>query len=384
MTATTNPADDATSLRSPNARRTRRNRMSAIRVWSDSGDQGLELLVAPHVSDEQQIASKMASLRTALENCRDQINTEPSTATSADPSSTSSLPPSALAESNVRLRGILSELNTLDKQITNKGISYVSEESNDEITEADMPPPSGELAGKPTHRQVTAMRQLCQDLLLKSEEEKQGAHGATNGAVNGTADVPLADGSRMHMDTEEKVEEKRSSLSIDSSSTTVVDGASSTPHTLSAAQSFTPSAAASPTGADEDKAVVGATVAAALKSEPMRNTAEGAKAAAEAEQRAQNRKVGGGNGQRTANGDVFIISRWGELLREPKKPLTAEQVKRKKGQTRLDCRSMWMAGRMTDRWRGSCSVTHNGVMCYRLCTQSWKRGTRAASSSGSR
>ena len=101
--------------------------MSAIRVWSDSGDQGLELLVAPHVSDEQQIASKMASLRTALDNCREQINREaPNTTntstTSPDTSSHLHSPvTSTLAESSVRLRGILTELNTLDKQLSNKG-----------------------------------------------------------------------------------------------------------------------------------------------------------------------------------------------------------------------------------------------------------------------
>jgi hypothetical protein len=37
-------------------RREKKNRMSAIRVWSDSGDQGLELLVVEQASEEQQIA----------------------------------------------------------------------------------------------------------------------------------------------------------------------------------------------------------------------------------------------------------------------------------------------------------------------------------------
>ena len=31
---------------------------------------------------------------------------------------------------------------------------------------------------------------------------------------------------------------------------------------------------------------------------------------------------------------MFIISRWGELLREPKKPLTKEQLKKKRGQSK--------------------------------------------------
>ena len=338
---------DSSAYRSPNTKRSRRNRLSAIRVWSDSGDQGLELLVAPHVSDEQQIASKMASLRTALENCREQINHEPSTTATTDFSSAAQLPTSSLAESNVRLRGILSELNTLDKQLTNKGISYVSEENSEEISEADLPPPTGDLAGKPTHRQVTAMRQLCQDLLIQCEEHKKGSGAAAvNGAVNGTENAPVADGSKVHLESEEKVDEKRGSLSIDSSSTTVVDGSSSTqtPHTLSATPSFVSPTAASPTGADEDKAVVGATVAAALKAEPMRNSAEGAKAAAEAEQRAQNRKVAGSNGQKTAGGDVFVISRWGELLREPKKPLTKEQLKKKRGQLTVTVDNQWSDG----------------------------------------
>ena len=361
LTSPSSQSADST-IRSPTARRTRRNRLSAIRVWSDSGDQGLELLVAPHVSDEQQIVSKMASLRTALENCKEQINNEPIT-TATDASSTQP-PSSALAESNVRLRGILSELNTLDKQITNKGISYVSEESNDDVTEADLPPLSGELAGKPTHRQVTAMRQLCQDLLLKCEEEKKSANVVANGAVNGKTDAAVTDGSKTHLVSEEKAEEKRGSVSTGVASTTVVDGASSTPHTLNTAPSFTPSSAASPTGADEDKAVVGATVAAALKAEPMRNTAEGAKAAAEAEQRAQNRKVGGGNGQRPG-GDVFVISRWGELLREPKKPLTKEQLKKKRGPTSVVTMSLCME----DRTSQLCNAAHIacGCWCVRVC-----------------
>ena len=326
----------ASSHRSPTARRTRKNRMSAIRVWSDSGDQGLELLVAPHVSDEQQIASKMASLRTALENCREQINNEPSTTATATAASTdSSAAPPPLAESSVRLRGILTELNTLDKQISNKGISYVSEESSEEVTEADLPPASGELAGKPTHRHVAAMRQLCQDLLLKCEAGKKAVTHTTNGTTTTTTVLTAADGaSKHHPESEEKVDEaKRNSISVvasPSTTQTLSDGVSSTPHTLSTTSSFTPTAATSPTSADEDKAVVGATVAAALKAEPMRNTAEGARAAAEAEQRAQNRKVGGGNGQKS--GDVFIISRWGELLREPKKPLTQQQLRKKRGQ----------------------------------------------------
>ena len=36
--------------------RRKKNRMSAIRVWSDSGDQGLELLVVEHASEEQQLS----------------------------------------------------------------------------------------------------------------------------------------------------------------------------------------------------------------------------------------------------------------------------------------------------------------------------------------
>ena len=381
------------SIRSPTGRSKRKNRMSAIRVWSDSGDQGLELLVAPHVSDEQQIASKMASLRTALDNCREQINNEPSAATANNASSdaSSSHPTSSLAESNVRLRGILSELNTLDKQITNKGISYVSEESSADVTEADLPPASGDTTGKPTHRQVTAMRQLCQDLLLKSEAEK-GSHGGTaNGAVNGVSDGGLSDGSRMHIDSEEKVEDKRGSLSVNPTSTTVVD-ASSTPSTFSATSaSPTPSAAASPTGADEEKAVVGATAAAAMRAEPMRNTAEGARAAAEAEQRAQNRKVGGGNGQKAANGDVFVISRWGELLREPKKPLNAQQLKKKRGQHSAAAQRVEGVVGRTGRRRAAhrratllISCPYAAVRTPSLCAQRWSRGTRSARSSGSR
>ena len=344
----TSPTSQTAAIRSPSARRPRRNRMSAIRVWSDSGDQGLELLVAPHVSDEQQIASKMASLRTALENCREQINNEPShssasstTATAASTDASSTASPAPLAESSVRLRGILTELNTLDKQISNKGISYASEESTDDVTEADLPPASGELAGKPTHRHVMAMRQLCQDLLLKCEAEKKAVHGSV---ANGTTILSTLDGTaQQHHESEQKIDEKqRGSISVvaspSPSTTQTIDLTSSTPRTLSATSSFTPTAATSPTGADEDKAVVGATVAAALKAEPMRNTAEGARAAAEAEQRAQNRKVGGGSGQRSgvAGGDVFIISRWGELLREPKKPLTQQQLRKKRGQISAD------------------------------------------------
>ena len=117
------------------------------------------------------------------------------------------------------------------------------------MTEADLPPASGELAGKPTHRHVTAMRQLCQDLLLKCEEEKKGANGTT---INGTVAAAAAvDDNRQHPESEEKVDDKRASISAASSTTVggwrIIYSAHS-----SSAPSFTPSVA-SPTGADEDR-----------------------------------------------------------------------------------------------------------------------------------
>ena len=45
-------------------RRHKKNPMSAIRVWDDSGDQALELLVVEHASNEQKIARTTQRMRT--------------------------------------------------------------------------------------------------------------------------------------------------------------------------------------------------------------------------------------------------------------------------------------------------------------------------------
>ena len=210
-------------------------------------------------------------------------------------------PSLTLSETSVRLRGVLSELNSIDKQLTNSGISYASEESGGAVTDADLPVIGGD-GVKPSHRQVAALRSYCQDLLIKCDEEKGGKAKPALGTT-----------------VEEEKEEQK----------VVIRDLNDSPRSGSAALSPSPVGSSTQT-ADEDKAVVGQAVAAALANEPARNTAAGAKAAAQAEERAKNAKVSGSTGGNSANPlDVFTVSRWGELLREPRKPLTKEQQKKR-------------------------------------------------------
>ena len=293
---------------------------------------------------------KLSSLRTALDHCREHIDTahvSPHTPTLTltntfvppgpsltlfsplplhlprqSKSSSSSLTP--LSESSLRLRGILTELNSVDKQLSNTGISYASEERGGQVTESDLPAAGGETS-KPSHRQVSALRTYCQDLLVKCDEEKADAKAA------GRPAKPIAN---LEVVAEEEKEEAKGAvragggaLQVDADSPrSSADQAMSSP----SASTFT---------SEEDKAVVGETVALALANEPLRNSAAGAAAAAQAEQRAQNQKVGGPPPGTTKGGsalDVFTISRWGELLRESKKPLNKDQLKKKQIQMERD------------------------------------------------
>jgi len=215
-------------------------RVSAIRVWSDTGDSGLELLVVEHASEEQQIALKLSSLRTALEHCRQNISRVNSSPTSV-----------TLSETSVRLRGVLSELNNIDKTLSNKGISYASEEQTGPITESDLPPlindsppnspnkPANSSAKmtKPSHRQVSAMRNYAQDLLVKCVEEKEVVDGTTR---------------KKSLNNENKA------LSVD------IDNENDSPRS-----SIDNNKLASPM--DEDKPIIGEAVAAALAQTGDRN-----------------------------------------------------------------------------------------------------------------
>ena len=243
-----------------------------------------------------------------------------------------------LSETAVRLRGVLSELSNVDKTLTNSGISYASEEQGGDITERDLPPLQAE-AVRPSHRQVAALRSYCQDMMLRCEEgkEKETRKAHREEKVEETPGF-----SRGVDDDDDDLKEEKADTAPAAPSTAAplalspMSSASVSADDRSAAPSLSSTLSLpSPMGADEEKAVVGATVAAALASEPARNTAEGAKVAAqENEQRAMNQKLahaGAAGGRRPSSNsqDVLAISRWGELLREPRKPLTREQLKKK-------------------------------------------------------
>lgn len=261
-------------------------RVSAIRVWSDAADSGLELLVVEHASEQQQIALKLSALRTALDHCKqhiEQANQQPNALT--------------LSETSVRLRGVLSELNVIDKTLSNKGISYASEEQVGAITEADLPaavgdsPPTSPThsasprAAKPSHRQVAAMRSYAQDLLVKCVETTHPNH------ANGVQASPVA----------ESPSEQR--------------GKTSEPSTP----------LASP-GDDDDKPIIGQAVAAALaqsQADPVHPNNQSIAEVAPVQNSMPSMARG-----KSSMMEKYTISRWGEVIKEPRAPPTAAEIKK--------------------------------------------------------
>ena len=314
-----------------------RRRVSAIRVWSDSG---LEL-VTDSSSSRQQIATKLSSLRTALDECR--------RAARLAQSSSSHLP---TIEAARRIRHIAIELDTVEAEMKNdKAFTHlnVANGKDVDVSDDDLPPPSplpipdsplsdeasaapsAAASFQPSFRQITALRNSLDTLLTEltgrsdikqrrfppqlsvSTTMKMSVPPSTNDDSPDTASpLPNASPNSHGLTTPmSKDGSNRESAPVISDSvaaqlatTAVRQPSLSTPSTPASASVLTSSLSTTPQISSNVAAV------------PPIATGNGA---------IYNNTV-----------DVFTISRWGELLREPRKQLSKEQIRAKQQRIQLD------------------------------------------------